>query len=164
MWPSSCRPWDVSAPTERDRAAWAAQLRAAGRRVTPQRTAVLEAVYRLGHATAESIDRSLQADNRDTTLSTVYRALEALEDVGLVRHTHIGPGAPVYHVAAESEHIHLRCDQCGSVQSIATSTSAPFIEAVLASTGFRADIAHAAIHGTCAQCLAADKPRGESWE
>ena len=42
-------------------------------------------------------------------VSTIYRTLELLEQLGLVTHTHLGHGAPRYHLAAEAEHVHLVC-------------------------------------------------------
>ena len=50
--------------------------------------------------------------------STVYRNLELLERLGLVWHTHLGKGAPVYH-AAEHPHLHVVCQSCGEIASVA---------------------------------------------
>ena len=59
----------------------AAALRARGLRMTQQRARVEEAVRRLGHATPEQIAEHLAADSPPLPLSTVYRALDALERV-----------------------------------------------------------------------------------
>ena len=47
----------------------------------------------------------------------MYRNLELLERLGLVWHTHLGKGAPVYHVA-EHPHLHVVCSVCGEVSSV----------------------------------------------
>ena len=68
---------------------WDDRLRAGGYRVTPQRQLVLEAVARLEHATPEEIYGEVRQTARGINVSTVYRTLELLEQLGLVQHTHI---------------------------------------------------------------------------
>src|SRR5215469_14850739 len=90
---------------------WDATLRASGYRVTPQRQLVLEAVTRLHHASPEEIRAEVNQTARGVNLSTVYRTLELLEQLGLVTHTHLGHGAAVYHPATEPDHLHLRSEE-----------------------------------------------------
>lgn len=98
---------------------WHEELRAKGYRVTPQRQLVLEAVKDLEHATPEEICVKVRETARGVNISTVYRTLELLEELGMVTHTHLGHGAPTYHLAAEADHVHLvcrgaaRCPRCG---------------------------------------------------
>jgi Fur family ferric uptake transcriptional regulator len=135
--------------------AWRDAIHAAGGRVTPQREALLAAVWRLRHATAESLAAELARSDDSVSLSTVYRGLEALEAIGLVRHAHLGAGGPTYHIAAEAHHIHLQCNTCGRVISLATSVADGFVAAIAQRTGFAADVTHAAVYGRCAQCAKA---------
>ena len=88
---------------------WKAELRARGYRLTPQRQLVLEAVGEIGHATPEEIASSVRRTASGLSISTVYRTLELLEDLGLVRHSHLGHGAPTYSLAAQDDHVHLVC-------------------------------------------------------
>src|SRR6185437_3495338 len=81
---------------------WDEQLRARGYRVTPQRQLVLEAVARLDHATPEEIGAQVQQTARGVNISTIYRTLELLEQIGMVTHTHLGHGAPIYHLATDA--------------------------------------------------------------
>ena len=81
---------------------WDDTLRAGGYRVTPQRQLVLEAVARLEHATPEEIYGEVRQTARGVNVSTVYRTLELLEQLGLVQHTHIHHGAPSYHLAEDA--------------------------------------------------------------
>ena len=85
---------------------WDQRLREHGFRITPQRQLVLEAVEYLRHGTPEEILFEVQRTASGVNLSTVYRTLEVLEDVGLVTHAHIGHGAPTYHAVDEDIHIH----------------------------------------------------------
>src|SRR5258705_13552282 len=91
---------------------WDEQLRARGYRVTPQRQLVLEAVARLDHATPEESGAQVQQTARGGNISTIYRTLELLEQIGMVPHTHPGHGAPIYHPATDADHRHLGCRDC----------------------------------------------------
>lgn len=133
---------------------WALRLRDHGFRITPQRQLVLEAVEALRHATPEEILVEVQQTASGVNLSTVYRTLEVLEEVGLVTHAHIGHGPPTYHAVDEDVHIHLVCDRCAAVQSVPASVAAQFVEGLEDSYGFRTDISHVSVHGVCARCHA----------
>ena len=91
------------------------ELRDKGLRLTPQRELVLQAVRDLGHATPEEVLDRVRTNHPGINLSTVYRNLETLENVGLVQHTHLGHGGATYHAAEELTHLHLVCGKCGSV-------------------------------------------------
>ena len=64
---------------------WREELRSRGYRVTPQRQLVLEAVRVLDHAPPDAICTEVQKTVAGLNLSTVYRTLDLLEKVGLVR-------------------------------------------------------------------------------
>lgn len=127
----------------------AARLRERGLRVTPQRAQVLDAVRALGHATPEQICESI--DGVDIT--TVYRTLELLEQIGMVRHAHLGHGAPSYR-PAEDEHIHVVCHACGAVVDAEPSLVEPLAQRLLAADGFVLDRAHFTVFGRCRSCAA----------
>ncbi len=133
-------------------AGWREQLRAGGYRVTPQRQLVLESVERLTHATPERILADVQRTAQGVNLSTVYRALEVLEEVGLVTHAHIGHGSPAYHSTSQAPHLHLVCGTCGEVSALPAEVAVPFVEEIRRRTGFRTDVSHVSLHGRCAQC------------
>ena len=132
--------------------AWETRLRRGGYRITPQRQLVLESVERLGHGTPEEILSEVQRTATGVNLSTVYRNLEVLEEVGLVTHAHIGHGAPTYHSVDDHVHIHLVCDTCGKVESIDAAIADPFLDELRSRTGFVTDVSHVALHGTCRDC------------
>ena len=134
---------------------WEQRLRRGGYRITPQRQLVLEAVERLRHGTPEEILAEVQRTASGVNLSTIYRNLDVLEEVGLVTHAHIGHGAPTYHAVDDHVHIHLVCDRCGAVESIDASIATNFLGAVNSGTGFVTDISHVALHGLCSACATA---------
>jgi Fur family ferric uptake transcriptional regulator len=133
---------------------WDDTLRAGGFRVTPQRQLVLEAVTRLEHATPEEIFAEIHQTARGVNVSTVYRTLEVLEQVGLVTHTHLGHGAPRYHLAAEAQHVHLVCRDCEKVIQIDPAAGS-LVTVLDADFGFETDVGHLTVFGRCGDCRAA---------
>jgi Fur family ferric uptake transcriptional regulator len=141
----------------------AERLRSRGLRLTPQRARVLAAVTALEHATPEAIGARLREeagpDGAAPDTSTVYRNLELLERLGLVWHTHLGKGAPIYH-AAEHPHLHVVCASCGAVESAPAGLLDGPAERLAAELGFTLDVGHVALSGTCRACR--DRARSES--
>ena len=131
---------------------WHAELRARGYRLTPQRQLVLEAVGRLGHATPEEIATTVRETASGVNISTVYRTLELLEELGLVQHTHQGHGAPTYSVASDHEHVHLVCRDCGGIDEAPPEVARPIVEELAATRGFQVDVGHFAVFGRCRGC------------
>jgi Fur family ferric uptake transcriptional regulator len=121
--------------------------------MTPQRQRVLDAVATLAHATPEDVVEQVGRDGgAPLAPSTVYRALDALESLGVVGHTHLDHRAPSYHLADHADHIHLVCRSCGRVQECPQDYADGFTGNVLTATGFVADVTHMAIHGECDAC------------
>jgi Fur family ferric uptake transcriptional regulator len=135
-------------------AQWQAQLRARGYRLTPQRQLVLEAVGVLGHATPDEIVTQVRRTAASVNISTVYRTLELLEELGLVQHTHLGHGAPTYSVKGDDDHVHLVCRTCGSVQEIDRALVGDVLTRLDEAVGFSVDIGHFALFGVCRVCQA----------
>jgi Fur family ferric uptake transcriptional regulator len=134
---------------------WQAELRARGYRLTPQRQLVLEAVGELGHATPEEIASAVRRTATGVNISTVYRTLELLEELGLVQHTHLGHGAPTYSVASVEDHVHLVCRDCGVVDEVAVALVEDVVRRLSAERGFTVDVGHFAVFGQCAACSTA---------
>ena len=135
---------------------WDATLRASGYRVTPQRQLVLEAVTKLEHASPEEIWADVQQTASGVNISTIYRALELLEQLGLVTHTHLGHGAPRYHLAADADHVHLVCSNCGRITQVPPAAVEALVSALDESDGFQTDVGHLTVFGRCAACRAGD--------
>ena len=130
------------------------ELRQKGLRLTPQRELVLRAVRELGHATPEEVAESVRKSHPGINLSTIYRNLETLENVGLVKHAHLGHGGATYHAAEELTHLHLVCGKCGSVGDAPIDVAANFVNTLVDDYGFKTDVTHFAIYGTCESCQA----------
>ena len=131
---------------------WQAELRRRGYRLTPQRQFVLEAVGRLGHATPEEIVTAVRRTASGVNISTVYRTLELLEELGLVQHAHLGHGASTYSVTSDDDHVHLVCRDCGGIEEAPPSVVATVVAELAATRGFSVDVGHFAVFGRCRDC------------
>ena len=130
----------------------------AGGRRTASRQAIVEAVVGAGsHLTADEIARMVQARFPSVNLSTVYRTLEALEELRVVDHVHLGHGRAVYHLTDES-HQHLFCERCERVEEVPISKLRPLFAMLEEEHGFELDRRHFAIVGRCRSC--STKPSG----
>jgi Fur family ferric uptake transcriptional regulator len=124
-------------------------------RLTPQRGRIIDAVRALGHATPDGLAEAVSRDGGPAlSLSTIYRNLGALEEVGVVSHTHLDHRSPTYHLSDHADHVHLVCLTCGTVLESAVAAADPFVGNLLTRHGFVADVTHMAIHGWCAACSA----------
>jgi Fur family ferric uptake transcriptional regulator len=131
---------------------WRATLREKGYRLTPQRELILEAVDTLGHATPDEVLAEVRKHSSALNISTVYRNLEVLEELGLVRHAHLSDRAPTYHSVRDHEHFHLVCRNCRKVISVDPTVLAPTLARLEGDHGFTADVGHLTVFGTCEEC------------
>ncbi|PWN04893.1 transcriptional repressor [Nocardioides silvaticus] len=131
---------------------WRRALREKGYRLTPQRELILAAVDELGHATPDEVLAHVQRQASSVNASTVYRTLEVLEELGLVRHAHLSDRAPTYHSTAGHEHFHLVCRGCHRVISADAEEAAPFVESLTTRHAFSPDLGHLTVFGRCHDC------------
>ena len=85
-------------------------------------------------------------------VSTVYRTLEVLEELGLVRHAHLSDRAPTYHSVTDHEHFHLVCRNCHRVISVDPDVLAPLRDRLQRAHGFVVDVGHLTVFGRCEEC------------
>jgi Fur family transcriptional regulator, ferric uptake regulator len=129
------------------------QLKARGLRWTPQRRLLLNVLSQSeGHVTAaELIERCRVADPQ-TTPSTVYRTLDVLEDLGVVRHGHAADGREEFHVLPADEHGHLYCRNCGRTWEIEASEANGLVSELEKRHAFTVDLSHLTVVGLCQEC------------
>jgi len=133
---------------------WQERLRASGHRLTPQRELVLAAVETLGHATPDEVYAEVRTHSGAINLSTVYRTLELLDELGLIRHAHLTDRAPTYHAATGHEHAHLVCRGCRRVISVGLPAVEAALGPLVAEHGFTPDYGHLSVFGLCDGCAA----------
>jgi Fur family ferric uptake transcriptional regulator len=130
------------------------QLRARGLRWTPQRRTLIEVLSKAdGHVTgAELVDRC-RAIDPETIPSTVYRTLDVLEELGLLRHSHGADGREEFHVLPSAIHGHLHCNGCGTTWEIDADEARSLVDALEHRRAFAVDVSHLSIAGRCAECV-----------
>jgi Fur family ferric uptake transcriptional regulator len=134
---------------------WQERLRESGHRLTPQRELVLAAIETLGHATPDEVYAEVRTHSSAINLSTVYRTLELLDELGLIHHAHLSDRAPTYHSTSGHEHSHLICRSCHRVISVDRQEMEAALEPVAERHGFTPDYGHLTVFGTCSDCAGA---------
>jgi Fur family ferric uptake transcriptional regulator len=134
---------------------WQERLRESGHRLTPQRELVLAAIETLGHATPDEVYAEVRTHSSAINLSTVYRTLELLDELGLIHHAHLSDRAPTYHSTSGHEHSHLICRSCHRVISVDRQEMEAALEPVAERHGFAPDYGHLTVFGTCSDCAGA---------
>jgi Fur family ferric uptake transcriptional regulator len=124
-----------------------------GYRMTPQRLMIVSAIENSeNHISAEDIYAQVVAKYPNVNVSTVYRTLELLEQLGLVTKTEMGVGRIMYHPLDKGHHHHLVCRECGNVIDLDESALTPLKETLFRDYQFIADLRHLGILGLCANC------------
>ena len=124
-----------------------------GYRLTPQRMMILEAVEAADdHISAEEIYVQVCARYPHLNISTVYRTLELLKELGLVTETDLGDGRVRYHSIKKGHHHHLVCHKCGQITDLDESVLSPLKDILSRDYKFDADLKHLAIFGYCEKC------------
>jgi Fur family transcriptional regulator, ferric uptake regulator len=128
-------------------------LRSRGLRVSAARRLVLESLFAAeGPIPAERIATGLAGRLPQSDLASVYRNLETLETVGLVRHFHLGHGPGLYAPTGSGEREYLVCDLCGTVTAVDSQDMEPVRVLIHERFGYDAHFTHFPILGRCADC------------
>lgn len=129
------------------------RLRERGLRWTPQRRTVIEVLADAnGHVTGADLVERCRARDPSTIPSTVYRTLDVLEELGLVRHGHGADGREEFHVRSQQEHGHLHCAECGTTWELDPAQASAIEGAFRIADGFEIDIGHVTLVGRCRAC------------
>ncbi len=104
------------------------------------------------YLTANVIHRLLKADNPKIALSTVYRTLELLEELGAVSSRTEAVGETSYVYCTEDHHHHAICTTCGHVDEVDCGAMDQFKATLLAQQAFALDDHSVEFYGRCARC------------
>jgi Fur family transcriptional regulator, ferric uptake regulator len=139
------------------------ELRLRGLRVSAARRLVLEALFAAQRPiTAEAIAAGLDGWLPPSDLASVYRNLDMLEQVGLVRHFHLGHGAGLYSLATAGHVEFVACERCREFQAVEPARLDAVRELIEAELGYRARFSHFPIVGICSECRRAhNQPKPE---
>jgi len=131
----------------------ARRMAARGRRLTPQRRAVLDVVLGSERClTAAQVHVEALKACRSLGLMTVYRTLELLVELGAVRRLHADGRCDAYAPAAAGHGHTVVCSACGRVSEFTRCDLREVSLAAARETGFRIDGHFLQFSGTCAAC------------
>lgn len=131
------------------------RLRAAGYKITPPRLAVLQVIEQEGeHLDPAQILTRAQAIHPAIGRATVYRTLEMLTQLGIVRPIYVGEHGPTY-IRAEGGHHHLVCSSCGRVVDFEQCVADQMVQELTERFGFQIKSHLLEFYGLCLRCQVA---------
>ena len=136
---------------DRDRAEL---LRRHGIQVTAQRLAVLAAVSRRPHSTAEDVAGVVREEIGAISRQAVYDALGLLAEEGLIRRIQPAGSPARYEDRTGDNHHHLVCRVCGRMVDVDCAVGAAPCLIPSADGGYEVDEAEVIYWGRCPDCLA----------
>jgi Fur family ferric uptake transcriptional regulator len=143
-------------PARRDLSTAIALVRECGLRISAARRLVLEALLAAdGPMSAEQIATGIGGRVPASDIGSVYRNLQAFEDIGVVRHVHLGHGPGLHALAISGEREYLTCERCADYRAVDPSELDAVRELVEHRFGYSASFTHFPIVGLCPSCAAA---------
>jgi Fur family ferric uptake transcriptional regulator len=118
-------------------------------RVSSARRLLLEALFA---ATGPMAAEELAVASRQSDAASVYRNLERLEAIGLVRHVHLGHGPGLYALAGTFAAGYVVCDRCGARREAASEDLDAVRSVVRDRFAYEAAFSHFPIVGLCPRC------------
>ena len=130
-----------------------AQLSEQGYKLTRQRRAVVEVVTQ-AHMRLSAADVFTQAHRvcPDLGLTTVYRTLEILEQMGVIRRVHLDDGCEGFAPAAAEHSHHLICSRCRETIEFEECNLNALLTRVSEQTGFTIEQHWLELVGLCPRC------------
>lgn len=130
-------------------------LRDRGLRASAARRVILEALFLAERPlTAEEIAEGVLGRVPSSDIASLYRNLGTLEQVGLVRHVHLGHGPGLYALAGDRDREYLVCEICCAARAVTTGELADVRDLIRERLQFAASFHHFPIFGVCADCAA----------
>ena len=129
------------------------RLRAGGFRLTRQRAAVLAVIEGSEeHLGVREVLRAVRRNGRRIGLTTVYRTLELLVHLQLIRKVHLRDGCQRYVSARAGHGHHLICSRCDRVVEFSDCRLGAFIQSVAERTQFTIEDHWLELFGRCKGC------------
>ncbi|MGH8979542.1 MAG: Fur family transcriptional regulator [Acidimicrobiales bacterium] len=137
-------------------------LRSHGRKVTPQRQRIFQALqHDQCHPSAERIYDAVRADMETISLKTVYQTLHDLAALGEIAALDLGTGAVRFDPNVERSHHHLVCRSCGEVRDVFVDVGSLELPRTDAQ-GYDVGSAEVVFRGCCPACRRAGAARAEA--
>lgn len=128
-------------------------LQEKGYRLTAARQAILQALVDSGgHVTADELAAKLQEEASGVGRMTVYRTLELLSELSLIRPVYQGTGAAHYVLMSDGHHHHLICSVCHKVFEFEDCVLAEIEQLICSRHGFQVQSHLLELYGRCPDC------------
>lgn len=128
-------------------------MQSEGYRLTQSRQAILETLVKTGgHLSADELSDKVRASYPSVGRMTVYRTLDLLLELGLVRPIYQGTGAAHFVLMPDGHHHHLVCSDCGIVVEFENCTIGVMEEELSERYGFELTGHLVEFFGRCGDC------------
>ena len=140
-------------------------LHSRGLRVTPERRAIVDAIYGMDepHFTIEQLSVRLDKMNFRVALATLYNNMEMLMEAGLIWRHHFGPVTCYEACYDVKPHYHCICRDCGMVMNLTNERLTSRLDETRI-RGFKADNAYIYLYGFCTKCAASRRRKGKKFK
>ncbi len=130
------------------------------RRNTKQRQVILEELQKLeSHPSAAALYETVRGRLPNISLGTVYRNLELLAEMGMIRKLHIGQAEARFDARTEA-HYHVSCVECGRLDDVEDVSPGLVDDSIKSTKGFEIIGHHLQFFGRCPDCRARGKQIG----
>lgn len=130
-----------------------------GYRLTLARQAIIETLAACGgHITADALAQQVWQRAPNVGRMTVYRTLELLVELGLIRPVYQGTGAAHFVLLLDGgHHHHFICNRCHEVIEFGDCFDGALIEQLSQQYQFQVRSHLLELHGLCERCFAEDE-------
>lgn len=119
-------------------------------KVTPQRIAIVEELYKNGHMNIDDLYRNLLSKFPSISLATIYKNINSMVEKLFLSEVKIPESKSVYELT-KTEHAHMVCSSCGSICDIMLDVSS-IVQEASTLTDFRIDSTSIVLNGICGKC------------
>ncbi|WP_320034426.1 transcriptional repressor [Halarcobacter sp.] len=119
-------------------------------KVTPQRVAIVDELYKNGHMNIDELYQNLLKKFPSISLATIYKNVNAMVEKIFLNEVKIPEAKSVYELAKE-EHSHLVCSSCGYIEDIHVDTSI-LNESIATISNFKVEDTKVVFSGICSKC------------
>ncbi|RXJ69266.1 transcriptional repressor [Halarcobacter ebronensis] len=119
-------------------------------KVTPQRVAIVDELYKNGHMNIDELYQNLLKKFPSISLATIYKNVNAMVEKIFLNEVKIPESKSVYELVKE-EHSHLVCKSCGKIEDINIDTSI-LNGSILSISNFKVEDTKVVFSGVCSNC------------
>ena len=119
-------------------------------KVTPQRVAIVEELYKNGHMNIDDLYKKLLSKFPSISLATIYKNINAMIEKVFLSEVKIPNTKSVYELV-KTEHAHLVCSCCGAIEDIKLDPSS-ILNEVSTLSSFKIDSTNIVLSGICPKC------------